>query len=400
MNTPPASPPLRTALLLCALLALCGCATFKGGTPGPEAEWRPTDALSTAGGADTATAPSRDPAGGPEAAGRALRDAARTLRQGRAQQAVWLAVQALSAFKLPPGGEFPFLLLISQAQLRLQNPALAEQALRMALQRVPVEVTATERLGLLLASRTDDPQSLDEATELLERTVRLDPSRWRAHEGLGIIAAARGRHDMALVHHDRAHALAPAEVSVLDNRGYCRLLADDLTGARRDLEQALARGGSPATRLNLARLEAASGHPQRALDLASKEVGLAGAHNLVGEIALARNELLTAAHHLEQAVELSARHFEAAERNLERLDAALLDGPPGTVARVLRRAPVQTRRAMGGVLQPGDTVELLGIATGSALVRFRTGTGELRTGWVRSDTVEPLGRGRSAGLLP
>jgi tetratricopeptide (TPR) repeat protein len=73
-----------------------------------------------------------------------------------------------------------------------------------------------------LVRRSDqffDQGSLVEAQETLEQATRLDPASATAWDRLGLVYAARSRHDEALAAHDKAVRLAPHDPKPLYHRG-------------------------------------------------------------------------------------------------------------------------------------------------------------------------------------
>ncbi|WP_298192454.1 tetratricopeptide repeat protein [Metallibacterium sp.] len=125
-------------------------------------------------------------------------------------------------------------------QLRTQRPADAEAA-------------RLHGLALLLLGRTG------EAVACLQAAARLAPGNIAAW--LNLAGAARDAGDLALAQSalDAALALDATHPAALDQLGSLRRAQGDAAGARAAYAQALARGGAPATALNLAAVELETG---------------------------------------------------------------------------------------------------------------------------------------------
>ena len=143
--------------------------------------------------------------------------------------------------------------------------AMAEQTLRRYVEENPQSATGHETLGTALAFS----RRFDEATSSLERAVRIDPSRATAFTKLGEIAQSQGRREQALAYYRRAIEADPAEPRAHQQLGLSSESAGDDAAAIRHFEQALA--GAPVdelgVRLNLARLYARNGSPERGIEL-------------------------------------------------------------------------------------------------------------------------------------
>jgi tetratricopeptide (TPR) repeat protein len=85
---------------------------------------------------------------------------------------------------------------------------------------------------------------LPEATQLLERAVRLDPGSVEAHHDLGVAWARQKRLDKAVAHFRRALELRPDFVDALGNLGLAYLEQADLDAAETHLRRALQVGPS------------------------------------------------------------------------------------------------------------------------------------------------------------
>jgi tetratricopeptide (TPR) repeat protein len=238
-------------------------------------------------------------------------------RAGHLDLAIYLYVQSLAFDRNSPQ---PYL-KIGAIHERRGNRALAEKAFENALSLAPDNAGAQERLGLLyLQDRRDE-----DARKLFGQAVAADPSRWQAHNGLGIAADRRGDFAAAIAHYDAALAAEPRAASVVNNRGYSRYLAGDLAGAELDFRTALQLGAHAGTWTNLGQVLARKGRYPESLDSFQHEHDLAQACNLVGEAALARGDLTIAQDYFMRAASASPRYYQTAYDNLALVDKRLFE---------------------------------------------------------------------------
>ncbi|MBK7381993.1 MAG: hypothetical protein IPI81_01460 [Flavobacteriales bacterium] len=99
----------------------------------------------------------------------------------------------------------------------------------------------------------------------LKAMVRLDPKDDVAWLNTGFFLGTLGRHKEALVYYDEAEKLGRKDARFFNNRGFSRLGAGDMKGARKDIERSLEMDArnSYAYR-NLAHLEIAAGNKDAA----------------------------------------------------------------------------------------------------------------------------------------
>lgn len=245
-------------------------------------------------------------------------------RQGKLDLAVYLYVQSLA---YDADSAEPFL-KIAAIHEQLGNPVLAEKAFELALERDPGNAGANERLGLLyIESRQDEA-----AEQLLHAAVRGDPRRWRAYNGLGILADRRGEYASAERHYDEAHRLQPDNASIVNNRGYSHYLAGKLSAAEGDLRYAVALGAPPGTRTNLGKVLAKQGRFDEALESLLTEADTAHAYNTLGEVARDGGNLQRARQYFSDAISAAPRYFPEAHANLAAVDERLAAAPGAAVA--------------------------------------------------------------------
>lgn len=144
---------------------------------------------------------------------------------------------------------------------------------------------AVSVLGGLLAKNPADADALLEsakcqlvsgrpeaAEQQLRATIAGVPESWEAETTLGVTLDRMGRHTEALAHHDRAAELVPDKPIVLSNKALSLALSDRLPDALALMRRAASMPTAPMrVRMNLAMLEAVSGHDDRALTIASQE---------------------------------------------------------------------------------------------------------------------------------
>jgi Flp pilus assembly protein TadD len=198
------------------------------------------------------------------------------------------------------------------------NAELAVRAYSMALRVNPDLVAALEARGLLCLEH-DEPLY---AEADLRRAVALDPTAWRAWNGLGLLADGNGDHAGAIVQYTAALELQPGLPALLNNRGYSRMLAGDLPGALTDLEQSAAQDYDKAW-VNLGVLYAKVQRYDDAVEALAKVLAEPEALNRTGAAAMDNRDFELARALFERAIERSPVWFPAAEENLELLaDAA------------------------------------------------------------------------------
>lgn len=268
-------------------------------------------------------------------------------RRGQLDLAVYLYVQSLVYDANNPEP----LLRIAAIHERLGNRQLAETAFERALALDPDNAGTNERLGLLYLQ----DGRYEAARSLFERAIALDPARWQSHNGLGIAADRRGSFAAAIAHYDAAAALEPRAAMVVNNRGYSRYLAGDFTGAEADFRKAIAIGAHPGTWTNLGKAQARQGRYTEAMESLRKENGEAQAHNLLGEVALERDDLNAAQEQFSLALSASPRYFEEARENLDVVNKRIVE-EASRQAQPASAADAGTTPA--AVTQPGNLVAM------------------------------------------
>ena len=131
--------------------------------------------------------------------------------------------------------------------------------------------TALNNLGLASSDLGDTAT----AFRCLKAMVRLDPKDDVAWLNTGFFLGTLGRHKEALVYYDEAERLGRKDARFFNNRGFSRLGAGDMKGARKDIERSLEKDArnSYAYR-NLAHLEVASGNKEAACTAMERAIAL------------------------------------------------------------------------------------------------------------------------------
>ena len=203
---------------------------------------------------------------------------------------------------------------IAQIHESRDNLRLATRAYRAMLKADPRDVAALESLGLIYLKA----KAFADAKDLFERAVLEDSTRWRAFNGLGVIADMRGEHGVAVLAYDSALAAKPGDPVLLNNRGYSYYLVGAFQSATRDFIEAGTYGLERAW-VNLGLVMARQGRYPEAVQTMLGPIDAAVAYNDVGYIAMRQGDYDVAELYFEKAISLSPRHFAAATQNLEEL---------------------------------------------------------------------------------
>ena len=300
-------------------------------------------------------------------------------RQGKLDLAVYLYVQSL-AFDTSSAQPF---LKIAAIHEQLGNRVLAMKAFELALEREPDNAGANERLGLLYVEAKQD----EIAENVLKTAIRIDSRRWRAYNGLGILADRRGDFGTAKQNYDEAQRLQPDNAGVINNRGYSRFLAGDLPAAESDLRLAISLGAPAGAWSNLARVQAAQLRYEEALESLLREHDEANAYNLLGKAALEANELVKAQEFFSEAIRVSPRFFAAAQESLAQVNERIEAAGKHPTRVTTSNARVYVKGSYVGDVERGREVAVLFTQGQYSLVRYQGADGSDHTGWVTSATL-------------
>lgn len=195
------------------------------------------------------------------------------------------------------------------------NDQLAARAYSLALEADPDFAAVLEARGLLLL-RHDE---VKRARTDLEQAVAIDPTLWRAHNGLGLIADGAGAHEAALEHYDHALEINRMSGELYNNRGYSKFLSGDEEGAEADLKFAAETYDYNRAKVNLGKLYASRGQYRLAVDMLREVLPQHAAFNKVAETAMQQADYSAAESLLKEAIRISPTYFPEAEQNLVEL---------------------------------------------------------------------------------
>jgi Flp pilus assembly protein TadD len=127
----------------------------------------------------------------------------------------------------------------------------ASEALSQLMIIAPDDPRVVGEYGKVLAQKGDSQDGL----AFLKRAVQLQPKDWTLYSALGVTYDQLDDHGNARTAYEHALSLKPGEASVLNNYAVSRMLAGDLTGAKRLLNEASAHGSdNPKIANNMATL--------------------------------------------------------------------------------------------------------------------------------------------------
>lgn len=156
----------------------------------------------------------------------------------------------------------------------------------------------------------------DKGAEALTKSVEIDPTNWRAWNGLGFHHDSLEQWELADRSYTKALSVNPDSAIVYSNRGYSRILRGDVDAALPDLVKAVDLDpGLEIARINLRIALAWKGRYREAL-LGVRDRKMGSAFNNVGYVALMRGDRETAETYLREAMKLDATFNETAWRNL------------------------------------------------------------------------------------
>jgi tetratricopeptide (TPR) repeat protein len=177
----------------------------------------------------------------------------------------------------------------------------------------PKEPRIAERLGLHYLRVA----KIDEAEALFNVALAQDPARWRALDGLGEIARARGDFLKAIAYDDQAlqgkGANAPL---ILAHRGRVNLLSGQLTEAESDLRASVGMAPQLDTYRCLAEVLVREHDNAGAYESLTKVMDMASAFDQLGLMLMSAYDYRAAADYFGKAVAASAGWNEDAQKNL------------------------------------------------------------------------------------
>ncbi|NIC07554.1 tetratricopeptide repeat protein [Halomonas sp. DX6] len=297
---------LRTVWAAATLsLVLGGCAA----TGGPPPEGDVYGSLSD-GGSSVAYS-TAFPVGSPE---EAYRNGDAALRAGDADRALFEYLRGLRMEARPKADPLYRVGIIHHGR---GNHELAGTAYRWVLDIEPNHAGAGTALGIILIQQRD----YEQAERFLAPIAARRQAPWQAHNALGVIADINSDHATAQSHYARALEVNPRTPLVLNNQGYSRYLAGDLSGARQALRQAVSV--NPDYDLawrNLGLVHAREGDYDTAIEAVARSGDRAKAYNDIGYISMLEGRYQDAMGFFEEAMRLSPAYYVTASENARSLD--------------------------------------------------------------------------------
>jgi len=158
--------------------------------------------------------------------------------------------------------------------LRQERMEEAIAAFRMALELDPDYATARLNLGYTY----DRQGQIEEAMAEYRKVTELDPGNLLAHNNLGVLHDKRGSYDEAIAEFETVLRLDPSHAVALKNlenakrnKGIMQERQERLAQARKEAE---ANPTDPSASFNLARLYAASGEKDQAIEWLARALAL------------------------------------------------------------------------------------------------------------------------------
>lgn len=331
----------------------------------------------------------------------------KALDSGETERAVYIYMQAL---EIEQSAETWYRIGVGKA--RLGDKGYAWQAFKKAIELDPAHVGAQEELGLTYMAMAQPEQ----AVQHLKIATDLDPMRWRAWNGLGVLADMDKRYAEAVEYYHAGLIAAPQSPMLMTNIGYSYYLAGNMQDAGAWFGRALiAEANYPPAVKNLALLYARQGWYDQAVKTFSRVIAKPQAYNDVGYIAMRQGDYDEAHELLTEAIRLSPVYYEKAYENLELLKkqmaaegkedpaAAALNASGGQIVVAEGQAPrkasvtAEILNVRSGPesdsdivthLKAGDPVEVIMTMPDWAFVNYRPSANDPKlTGWVNSRYV-------------
>lgn len=210
-------------------------------------------------------------------------------------------------------------LLYADLRLAQKRYTDALPVYRQVQQLAPSDAAAWRGAGMALLHLGQ----VKEAEASLREAVSRGERDWRSWNALGVALDKQARWQESAAAYDRALALAPGSAIIINNQAYSLILQRRFDDALPLLEAAHARDRSDqqvAVNLQLARGMTGKAPKRGANETRSQ---WAARLNTAGYGALMAGDLKHAQSLFARALEVSETHYEAAARNLERVEAAL-----------------------------------------------------------------------------
>jgi Tfp pilus assembly protein PilF len=202
---------------------------------------------------------------------------------------------------------------------QLDDVSKALNAYATALEKDPQRAGAYQQVANIYLSR----KLLESANLNFNRALEIDDTLWLSWMGMGIAADLAGDYGVARGYYEKAIQVNPTSKMLWNNYGYSAYLAGHYIEAQTAFREALRLDGDykPAW-INLGLLRARQKDYDHALELLAKVQSEAVSLNDIGYVALLNGDLNTAEDLIRKAISVSPRYYEAAYRNLEKLESA------------------------------------------------------------------------------
>jgi tetratricopeptide (TPR) repeat protein len=253
------------------------------------------------------------------------------------------AIADLRAVLRDQPGSAPVQRMLARAYVQNNELALAEQALRAAMDITPADT----ELRIELAKLLGDTQRLDQSIGLLEDTVRANPNSVVARESLVRQYLAKRDFRAARTAAEDLKTLRPDMAAGPYLAGVAAQGANDLDGAEKEFERARAlQPAADEPLAALARLEVGRGRPAKAIELVQAAINAdpkdAVRVNLLGELYLATKEVAKAIDTFRQATAVAPQWW-LPYRNLALAKMATKDSAGAIAAyeAALKAAPTE-----------------------------------------------------------
>jgi Flp pilus assembly protein TadD len=298
---------IKLAAILLATAGLGGCATMLQGNSSQSVADKPVT-----GSDERATSDAAASGAISESAEEARKLAAEAFAEGDWDTALYMFVQAVN---LDPEDSHS-LYAIGAIHENRGNMELAARAYQGVVAIDPSHALAQQQLGAAQLRAKD----LEAAKLSLGTALQTDPTLWRAHNLLGVIADMEERYDDAIQHYSTAISLQPEIASIVNNRGYSKYLAGMLDAAEADFLRALEIDPSyDRAWKNIGLIHARRHEYAEARRVMERVVPKHVAANDVGYVAMLNADYTMAGSLFEEAIRISPRYYPTAAKNLAEL---------------------------------------------------------------------------------
>jgi Flp pilus assembly protein TadD len=236
------------------------------------------------------------------------------LAEGKSERAMFYYVKAL---QFEPKNTYA-LEQIAALHEQSNKPELALKVYQDIIKIDKDNVTANESLGLnYLKNRL-----YSQAQQHLSLATSQDESRWKAQNGLGVIADLQKEYSKAIGYYQKALASNPSSPMLLNNIGYSYYLSGDSNTARNYFNQALSFDSQYQRAIyNLALIEIKNQQYEAAVTLFNRIMPPYESYNNVGYICMINSQYAAAESYFRQAIDESPSYFPQAQANLEQLES-------------------------------------------------------------------------------